>query len=497
MVACSQKGSALSMTLFVLILFGILLVGITTLTNSSSRLATTNQTNLSAQNVAEAGAKIAIQQAWRLIKATPNGTNSTVTQASTVLSPNNSFSYKATYIYASSPYILIVAKGKYSDPSGRSTVKTVAVRIDATGAINLNQLFSPLPVYSKGSLSAPNTQSWGTTTTNGNVTAIQANFGDSLSRQAIFQPNVNTLCSDTSQPISMTFHGACNPNTSGYAGWGIYYGLNSGTTTASDTKYVANNPQGYIFQYDPGNVTYPKGSFFVKKAYQYRTTNGSANPSGTITTPSTVDSCEWSDSQNNYRITKNQPNAFFGAYDSHVYNPPTTFPTDPTAQAQAVTAYETALHNGDGTGNDIGLVSMSFLKGYMQYKRPGTHFYVNGNDPKDSNDTNTGAIDAYHNIQVVLKPNPDGNPNSPPVNNVYCDGILILSFIDRATTNYPQSAAKFPAMSYSAFRTKNTQFGLRVWGSSASFSAVPPNTAIRWIPLNADPNISANTPSDP
>ncbi len=223
--------------------------------------------------------------------------------------------------------------------------------------------------------------------------------------QMLFKNNPGGL--GTADGIQVSYFAKLGPKlgTSSLTGYGIYYGC--------QTNSKANNPTSYVFQYDPGaSIDGDGGAFFVKKVRADLNSNPSS-PQGNET-------------GSNYR------KAF----------------------------QENDGSTGDATHNGTVRVSLNDLAKIMNnhYKSTSSDFlpaYLEKNANGSLKDFTILNQTHYITIDVQLEESPDGKKYYH--HRVLCDGYAVLDFVDHDSQN--------PILSNNSFASTCT--GLRTWNAQS------------------------------
>jgi hypothetical protein len=475
----NQQGFVLPMAMMMIVFFAILLAGLLPLVSAQFRFTRFDQDRINAQFTAEAGAKDAIRNVKLQIEAIVNAGSS--------VTDNNLNLFKKTYTEN-----LVKDKLICQITCEPRTIATnlYNVYITSTGFCN-GKRFSIDAIYTINSTPEQVTVEDlfnGCDYSNGKEWPIQnavyengilksptcAYPPDSGSCQVLFKKfplQWKENATTNRQEINLSYNAACKkfPTNGSATGYGIYYGA-TGT---------ANNMTGYVFQYDPGAIEHDGdgGSFFVKKVKAK-----DDDFSGFI------GDLEWSDTKLSYTIEKKPvykqtpiykdvivgyKNEWdwktrqwvkvpiiqkqFDHWETEIdhyeeVKVPTVggyYNTQYSGRDETTTPCWKPFQSNTGTGapgaDGTVKISLKKLKEFMEKKKPGTTFDIN----------------ATHNVEIKIYKDVNGKERQQ----IFCDGILILNFVDNTST----CPIDF---------NKPTYAGLRVWNAKVDFFINPErNTA--------------------
>lgn len=487
MVNRNQKGYVLSVVIILITTLAVLSIGLLPNITAQIRFNRMDEDRLIAQYAAESGAKTALRQIQQTYNSYADNNSGTVTIAD-ILSINSANTTPENFIYHPdkakfSSYTVQFAPDNITDPKKiqvtangffngkRYTVRPFfSLKLQRTGGIK--ELFNDC-TYSRKDGTAKNPTAWIIDTENNAANPPDDGYGYS---QVLF-----TGC-ELDEKFSLAYNCACKAiSSTTESGYGIYYG------STGD----ADNMTSYVLQYDPGarhqfdDGSFDDGSFFVKKCrtnstiqsrasanewiettttqYLYTTSSFIGTKGTTYTPPKTTSSGSGLD----YKITvikykyvtdeKEKNEWGWIRYQTYIYKITTTgqyrdkvytkYPPCYPFQVED-TASKTACLNTDNTfptetsTENIYRVSLNALKSHMED--------AIRHDKDNPNPNYTFDIYGTHKITITV---------DTPWHKIYCDGHLILKFVDTTVT--------------CPITFKGKYSGLRVWNAKVGFYDYP------------------------
>jgi hypothetical protein len=434
MTKITEKGFVLPMAMLMIVFFSILLIGLLPMTTAQLRFTKFDNNRVSAQYAAEAGAKSAI----RTIRMNFASINWILDAGN--IGNFDCNAYTADFINGKSSYTV-----EYH-PDKMNPNLTSQINITSTGHLN-NRNYTVKVIFAlsnsnlyvasaDGIIEYFNGAEYSHLNGTGSLlpwdfkNAVTDNEHPENNKPATVSPpgtgNYQVLFKgqEFGENFKLAYNCACKnfPNDSSGKGYGIYYGATGNP----------DNLTAYVFQYDPGaSEGNNGGAFFVKKV--------KTAPN----TPGFIGDLEWDDNKVvqeyaaahwegwgwNKTWVPEQPEILGGYYNTH-YKDGDNFTTP---------CYQPFQPNeGSGVPGQDGTIKISLnsLKSYMESQLGISNFNIN----------------ASHKISIEVKDDPDGRKRHL----ISCDGITILSFVDK-TTRCPIDFSQ------------PTYTGLRVWNADVSF----------------------------
>lgn len=263
----NQKGIAIPIVLFLMVLFILLAAGITTMITSEPRFSAANENQIFARYAAEAAAKVAILEVQRKINLAE------IPNTATVLFNN-------TKIFDGSPATVSCSYSP-NNPSNPTRIDIRAVGTHRGYSVNANVNFylenSPIKVTPEGVVDLITTGNFSHTTHNptssntklarwkitedksGKVANPPNNLKDELVGGTL--TNMQVMFDDKAENdgITISYRATCNilnaKNVREYGGgYGIYYGMIGN----------ADQMNSYIVQWDPGATTSKTDGFYCE-----------------------------------------------------------------------------------------------------------------------------------------------------------------------------------------------------------------------------------------
>jgi hypothetical protein len=486
-----QKGYVLPIVLILVTSLAILSIGLLPNITAQIRFNRMDEDRLIAQYAAEAGAKTALRQIQQQYDAFAASGTLNAANLATISSPATArdFMYHAdksvssTYTVSFAPdnttkpdAFKVISTGRFNGK--HYTVKPIfSLKRIKTGGIK--ELFSGCTYSHKDGNTTIDVTSWDIDTVNN-----AANPPDNGFYQVLFTG------SQLEDQFSLAYNCACKKiNSTTASGYGIYYG------STGD----ADNMTSYVFQYDPGayigtSQNNDGGSFFVKKCRANSTPQPKASANEWIETTTTttdipktsfygtVGTTTWSDrpttsgSGMSYMVTvksykkvttKSYKNinkkTGYWQYTSITYTTTTTgqyrdkvaneYPSfypfqveDTTSKADCLNTHGNIPDDSiDNIDESFYRISLNDLKSYIEYKKR--------NDEKIPGYT----FDIYGTHKITIKVVEGSDKNLWHM--IYCDGYLILKFVDTTVTCPITFEGKYS--------------GLRVWNAQTGFYDTP------------------------
>jgi hypothetical protein len=435
MMKTKEKGFVLPMAMLMVVFFSILLLGLLPMTTAQLRFTKFDSDRVCAQYAAEAGAKSAV----RSIQLNFNKINGILDAGN--IGDFDLNSYSTNFVNDKSSYTV-----EYH-PDNMNPSATSQINIISTGHCN-NRKYTVKIIYALSNSNLYVASADGIVQyfqgaqyshLNGTGTEQTWNFIDPVTDNAHPENNKPATVSPPGtgnyqvlfkgqqfeENFKLAYNCACKnfPNDSSGKGYGIYYGATGDP----------DNLTSYVFQYDPGASEGGNGgAFFVKKV--------KTAPN----IPGFIGDLEWDDNKVVQKYVAahwegwgwkktwvpEQPEILGGYYNTHYeqgdnFTTPCHKPFQPNEGSCAP--------GQDGTIK----ISLNELKSYME-SQPGI--------------TTPFNLNASHKITIEVKDDPNGQKRHL----IFCDGVLILSFVDK-TTRCPIDF------------TQPTYTGLRVWNADVGF----------------------------
>lgn len=414
-----ENGSAIVLTLFLVVISCVMTVGIMAYTSSQNRSSAYNINRIKAQYIAEAGAKVAIAEVLNTLKKVENEiTTSNIGQFNKSAQKINLADGSYTISYgpnSNNPEnvseIIITSVGSVNKTNYKAKVIVALANSilaqESPGVVSLfkNCTYSHNPGTST---KKEDEQVWKITP----ATDTEPASATPPKAEGNFQVKFNDKFTENTMKIS--YNAACKNfpgyNNPGGCGYGIYYAM-TGT---------ADNPDAYVLQYDPGAGEY--GSFFVKRVKARKSAPANAYDNEfNCSTGRYYNEKYWHTEQRWNDSTKKFENVtFYGTTSCDVPLQPTDIYTNDPNDGKSVTWVSL-----DDPGTDC----PNSLKKIME---------AAGHKPFD--------INAPHNITIEV--------NEKGVHIIKCDGVMILHFKDN--TGYAKSV-------------EGTSTGLRTWNADIGF----------------------------
>ncbi len=260
----SQKGFALPMVLFLMVLFVVLAAGIGTMIASEPRFALDNENRITARYAAEAAAKVAILEVQSKVNAgqVPNTTKILFNNAR--ISDGSPATVSCSYFpdnQSKPTRIDIRATGSYRGVNVNANVnyylENSPIKIIPTGVVDLisTGYFS----HSDHNPNSSNIARWKITENEmGKVANPPKGLNDKMSGGTL--TNMQVMFDDnTTDGLKVSYRATCNilneKNVRDYGGgYGIYYGMIGN----------ADQMNSYILQWDPGATTSKVDGFYCE-----------------------------------------------------------------------------------------------------------------------------------------------------------------------------------------------------------------------------------------